>query len=104
MNKHSNSASLLAFLVLPYQQRLIASATYRKSKYERRYVDDNTRRRDKTWLLSLGYSIDGFEFTPELDKIRFGLDVTHARAKSNQASAEIHSKTYMLSASRSFDL
>jgi len=82
----------------------VASATYRQSKYKRQYVDDNTRRRDKTWLLSLGYSIDGGELTPELDKIRFGLDVTHARTKSNQASAEIHSKTYMLSASRSFDL
>ena len=104
VNKHSNSAALLAFSVLPYQQRLIASATYRQSKYKRQYVDDNTRRRDKTWLLSLGYSIDGGELTPELDKIRFGLDVTHARTKSNQASAEIHSKTYMLSASRSFDL
>ena len=63
------------------------------AKYKRHYVDDNTRRRDKTWLLSLGYSIEVGELTPELDKIRFGLDVTHARIKSNQASAEIHSKT-----------
>ena len=90
--------------MLPYQQRLIASATYRQSKYKRQYVDDNTRRRDKTWLLSLGYSIDGGELTPKLDKIRFGLDVTHACTKSNQVSAEIHLKTYMLSASQSFDL
>jgi multisubunit Na+/H+ antiporter MnhG subunit len=53
MNKHSNTASLLAFLVLPYQQRLIARATYRQSKYKWQYVHDRTRRRDKTWLLSL---------------------------------------------------
>ena len=90
--------------MLPYRQRLTASATYRQSKYKWQYVHDNTRRRGKTWLLSLGYSIDGGELTPKLDKIRFGLDVTHARTKSNQVSAEIHLKTHMLSASQSFDL
>ena len=82
----------------------VASATYRQSEFKWQYVNDNTRRRDKTWLLSLGYSIDAGELTPELDKIRFGLNITHTRSKSNQASAEIHSRTYMLLASRSFDL
>ena len=41
---------------------------------------------------------------PELAKTRFGLDITHARTELNQASAKIHSKAYMLSASRLFDL
>jgi hypothetical protein len=55
----------------------------KRSKYKRPDNDDNTRRRNKIWLLSLGYSIDGGEFRTELDKIRFGPDVTNARTKSN---------------------
>ena len=91
-------------MVLPHQQRIIGSATYRHSKYTRQYVNVGKRRRDKTQIYALGYSIDGGQFMPELEKIRFGFDISHARTNSNQASAEIHSKTYMLSASRSFDL
>ena len=104
VNKHANSASLLALVVLPHQQRIIGSATYRHSKYTRQYVNVGKRRRDKTQIYALGYSIDGGQFMPELEKIRFGFDISHARTNSNQASAEIHSKTYMLLASRSFDL
>jgi len=104
VNKNANSASLLALVVLPHQQRIIGSATYRHAKYARQYVDVGKRRRDKTQIYALGYSIDGAQFMPELAKIRFGLDITHSRTGSNQASAKIHSKTYMLSASRSFDL
>ena len=90
--------------MLPHQQRIIGSATYRHVKYARQYVDVGKRWRDKTQIDALGYSIDGAQFMPELAKIRFGLDITHSRTGSNQASAKIHSKTYMLSASRPFDL
>ena len=37
----------------------LSTASYCQSKYKRQYVDDRTRWRDKTWLLSLGYLIDG---------------------------------------------
>jgi len=104
VNKNSNSAALLAFAMLPYQQRIIGTATYRLSNYKDQFVNVGKRRRDKAQIYSLGYSIDGAQFMPELAQIRFGFDITHARTNSNQASAEIHSKTYMLSASRSFDL
>ena len=59
---------------------------------------------DQAKAAALLAQIDGAQFMPKLAKIRFGLDITHARTDSNQASAKIHSKTYMLSASRSFDL
>ena len=62
------------------------------------------RWRDKTQIYALSHSIGGAQFIPELAKIRFGFDISQARTGSNQASAQIHSKTYMLSASRSFAL
>ena len=61
--------------MLPHQQRIIGSATYRHAKYARQYVDVGKRRRDKTQINALDYSKDG-------------LDITHARTDSNQASAK----------------
>jgi hypothetical protein len=104
VNKNSRSASLLAFVMLPYDQRIIGTATYRLAKYKQQFVNVGKNRRDKTFIYSLGYSIDGGQFLPELAQLRFGFDVTQSRTSSNQSSAEINSKSYMLSASRSFDL
>ena len=90
--------------MLLHQQRIIGSATYRHAKYARQYVDVGKRWRDKTQIYALGYSIDGAQLMPELAKTRFGLDITHALTDSNKASAKIHSKAYMLLASRLSDL
>ena len=61
--------------MLPHQQRIIGSATYRHAKYAWQYVDVGKTRRDKTQIYALGYSIDG-------------LDITCARTDSNQALAK----------------
>ena len=90
--------------MLPHQLGIIGIATYRHAKYARQYVDVGKMWRDKTQIYAVGYSIDGAQFMPELAKTRFGLDITHALTGSNQASTKIHSKAYMLSASRLFDL
>ena len=79
VTKYHNEAAMR----LPYQMRL---------SYQFKYAENDHRNRGRTGLshsksriskLSLGYSINGGEFTPEQDKIRFGLDVTHARTKLN---------------------
>ena len=90
--------------MLPHKQHIIGSAANRLAKYALQYVHVGKRWADKTQIDALGYSIDGAQFMPELAKIRSGLDITHARTDSKQSSAKIHSKTYMLPVSRSFDL
>ena len=59
VNENANSALLLVLVVLPHQQRIIGSATYRHAKYARQYVDVGKRRRDKMQIYALGYLIDG---------------------------------------------
>ena len=104
VNKKTNSLSVLAFFLLPHEQRLIGTATISRVKYKHQMVNTNQRRNDNVRSVTLGYSINGVQVWSGLDGLSLGLDASYSRSGSNQASAKINSGSYMFSVSKSFNM
>ena len=104
VNKKTNSLSVLAFFLLPHEQRLIGTATISRVKYKHQMVNTNQRRNDNVRSVTLGYSINGVQVWSGLDGLSLGLDASYSRSGSNQESAKINSGSYMFSVSKSFNM
>ena len=104
VNKHTRGISVLAFFLLPRDQRLIGTATLKRVKFKKQMVDTAKPRRDNVASVTLGYSIKGVQVWSRMDGLSLGLDASYSKTGSNQASAKIKSKTFMFSVSKSFNL
>ena len=104
VNKETPSASLLVVKILPYGQRLNTSLSYSDSEFEQQEVNTGVLRNDKTTSLSLGYAVNAETVWKPLKGFVFGIDGSYLKTKSNQASARVTSKKYMVSLSRKFQL
>ena len=104
VNKKTNSLSVLAFFLLPHEQRLIGTATLSRVKYKHQLVNTNQKRSDNVRSITLGYSINGVQVWSGLDGLSLGLDASYSKTGSNQASAKINSGSYMFSVSKSFNM
>jgi hypothetical protein len=104
VNKDTDSISVLLVKVLPKKQRIVATASYSNGDYLAAEVAAGKKRSDETQSYSFGYSVDGGTIWSKLEDIKFGFDTTYSKTDSNQSSARIHSRTFMLSASKKFDL
>ena len=104
VNKNTNSMSVLAFFLLPHEQRLIGTATLSRVKYKEQIVNTNVKRKDNVRSVTLGYSVNGVQVWSRLDGLSLGLDASYSHTGSNQSSAKISSRTYMFSVSKSFNM
>ena len=104
VNKDTDSLSVLVVKVLPNNQRIVVTASISEGNFLKQEVDAGKKRSDETQSFSLGYSVDGGEIWSKLEDIKLGFDTTYSKTDSNQSSARIHSRTFMLSASKKFDL
>ncbi len=102
--KSTTSFTLIGVRVLPYSQRLIATATYKSAKFDRQEVDTNTKRKDNSQIYTLGYSIKGSQLWSPLGDVSLGLDVSHSKTSSNQDSADVTSNKFMFSITKKFKL
>lgn len=103
-DKDINSASLIVVKVLPYQQRLVASASVSETKYKTAVVGPNIARKDTTNSLTLKYSIQGEELLDMLTGYELGSSLSMSSTSSNQESSKVQSNTLMFTISRRFDL
>ena len=104
VNKDTRGISVLGLILLPHDQRIVGTASYNHVKYDEQIVSGALKRKDKIGALTLGYSINGVQVWSELEGLSFGIDAQISKTASNQSSAKITSKTYMLSVAKSFDL
>lgn len=104
VDKDINSLSVILVKVLPYQQRLIASASVSESKFKTAEVGPNIKRKDTTNSFSLKYSIQGEELLTMLDGFELGSSISTSSTSSNQESSKVQANTIMFTISRRFDL
>jgi hypothetical protein len=104
VNKDTRGISVLGLILLPHDQRIVGTASYNHVKYDEQIVSGGLKRKDKIGALTLGYSINGVQVWSELEGLSFGIYAQISKTASNQSSAKITSKTYMLSVAKSFDL
>lgn len=104
VNKATTSFTLIGVRVLPYSQRIIATATYKDAKFDEQEVDTNVKRKDTSQIYTLGYSIKGEQLWAPLGDVSLGFDVSHSTTSSNQDSADVTANKYMFTITKKFDL
>ena len=104
VNKATTSFTLIGVRVLPYSQRIIATATYKDAKFDEQEVDTNVKRKDTSQIYTLGYSIKGEQLWAPLGDVSLGFDVSHSSTSSNQDSADVTANKYMFTITKKFDL